>query len=143
MAWQSVSAFSQGVNQITVASTTNIRIGNAIKCQGILDGTRVTNIVGASITLSHPTYAAGSGGQIVFKGTGVPNGSRVISVDAANNKFTISQAVRRITACDSRESSKSICKEIALQRPKTGKFDYFNTPNRPAHSMAFEFFTDD
>src|SRR5262249_50289532 len=34
----------------------------------------------------------------------------------------------RITACDSKESSKSICKEIALQRPKTGKFDYLSGP---------------
>src|SRR5262249_59934517 len=50
---------------------------------------------------------------------------------------------RRITACDSRESSKSICKEIALQRPKTGKFDYLSELNHPAHSMAFKFFTDD
>src|SRR5262245_44940735 len=45
--------------------------------------------------------------------------------------------------CDSRESSKSICKEIALQRPKTDKFDYLSEPNHPAHSMASEFFTDD
>ena len=46
-------------------------------------------------------------------------------------------------ACDSRESSKSICKEIALQRPKTGKFDYLGRPNYPAHSIAFKFFTND
>jgi hypothetical protein len=36
-----------------------------------------------------------------------------------------------------------ICKEVALQRPKTGKFDYLGVPNHPAHSVAFEFFTDD
>src|SRR5262249_7855697 len=36
-----------------------------------------------------------------------------------------------------------ICKKIALQRPKTGKFDYLSEPNHPAHSMAFKFFTDD
>jgi hypothetical protein len=36
-----------------------------------------------------------------------------------------------------------ICKEIALQRPKTGKFGYLSVHNHPAHSMAFEFFTDD
>src|SRR5207245_7662828 len=36
-----------------------------------------------------------------------------------------------------------ICKEVALQRPKTGKFDYLSAPNHPAHSMAFKFFTDD
>src|ERR1700758_3321863 len=36
-----------------------------------------------------------------------------------------------------------IRKEIALQRPKTGKFDYLSEPNHPAHSMAFKFFTDD
>jgi hypothetical protein len=36
-----------------------------------------------------------------------------------------------------------ICKEIAFQRPKTGKFDYLGVPNHPAHSVAFEFFTDD
>jgi hypothetical protein len=36
-----------------------------------------------------------------------------------------------------------ICKEIALQRPKTGKFDYLGGPNHPAHSIASEFFTDD
>jgi hypothetical protein len=46
-------------------------------------------------------------------------------------------------ACDSRESSKSICKEIALQWSKTGKFDYLSGPNHPAHSIALEFFTDD
>src|SRR5262249_41708834 len=40
-------------------------------------------------------------------------------------------------------SSKSICKEIALQRPKTGKFDYLGRPNYPAHSIAFKFFTND
>jgi hypothetical protein len=34
-------------------------------------------------------------------------------------------------------------KEIALQRPKTGKFDYLSEPNHPAHSIAFKFFTDD
>src|SRR5262249_30190441 len=38
---------------------------------------------------------------------------------------------------------KSICKEIALQRPKTGKFDYLSEPNHSAHSIAFKFFTDD
>jgi hypothetical protein len=36
-----------------------------------------------------------------------------------------------------------ICKEVALQRPKTGKFGYLSVHNHPAHSMAFEFFTDD
>src|SRR5437660_4851789 len=36
-----------------------------------------------------------------------------------------------------------IRKEIALQRPKTGKFDYLSQPNHPAHSIAFKFFTDD
>src|SRR5260221_8599072 len=36
-----------------------------------------------------------------------------------------------------------ICKEIALQRSKTGKFDYFSTPNQPARSRDSEFFTDD
>src|SRR5262249_20758553 len=54
-----------------------------------------------------------------------------------------SARARRLTACDSRESSKSICKEIALQRPKTGKFDYLSGPNHPAQSIAFKFFTDD
>src|SRR5215831_4177355 len=54
-----------------------------------------------------------------------------------------SARARRITACDSRESSKSICKEIVLQRPKTGKFDYLSEPNHPAHSIAFKFFTND
>ena len=41
------------------------------------------------------------------------------------------------------QSSKSIGKESALQRSKTGKFDYLSEPNHPAHSMAFKFFTDD
>src|SRR5260370_13258086 len=36
-----------------------------------------------------------------------------------------------------------ICKEIALQRSKTSKFDYFSTPNQPARSRDSEFFTDD
>jgi hypothetical protein len=36
-----------------------------------------------------------------------------------------------------------ICKEVTLQRPKTGKFGYLSAHNHPAHSMAFEFFTDD
>src|SRR5262249_33520723 len=36
-----------------------------------------------------------------------------------------------------------ICKEIALQRPKPGKFDYLSGLNHPAHSIAFKFFTDD
>ena len=36
-----------------------------------------------------------------------------------------------------------ICKEIAIQRPKTGKFDYLGPPNHSAHSIAFAFFTDD
>ena len=49
----------------------------------------------------------------------------------------------RIAACDSRESSKLICKEITLQWPKTGKFDYLSGPNHLAHSIALEFFTDD
>ena len=42
-----------------------------------------------------------------------------------------------------RYRTKSICKEIALQRPKSGKFDYLSGPNHPAHSIALEFFTDD
>jgi hypothetical protein len=33
-------------------------------------------------------------------------------------------SARRITACDSKESSKSICKEIALQRPKPANSIY-------------------
>src|SRR5438270_7068576 len=36
-----------------------------------------------------------------------------------------------------------ICKEIALQRPKTGKFDCLSMLNHPTHSMASQFFTDD
>src|SRR2546429_3775658 len=36
-----------------------------------------------------------------------------------------------------------ICKEIAFQRSKPSKFEYLSAPNQPAHSMAFEFFTDD
>src|SRR6266849_4340778 len=36
-----------------------------------------------------------------------------------------------------------ICKKIALQRSKTGKFDYFSTPNQPARSRDSEFCTDD
>src|SRR6516225_1706586 len=54
-----------------------------------------------------------------------------------------SARARRTMACDSRESSKSICKEIALQRPKSGKFDYLCAPSHSAHSMVSEFFTDD
>src|SRR6266496_3029877 len=42
-----------------------------------------------------------------------------------------------------RNPQNRICKEVALQRPKTGKFDYLSAPNHPAHSMAFKFFTDD
>jgi hypothetical protein len=42
-----------------------------------------------------------------------------------------------------RYRTKSICKEIALQRPKSGKFDYLSGPNHPAHSIVLEFFTDD
>jgi len=54
-----------------------------------------------------------------------------------------SARARGITACDSRESLNRICKEIALQRPEAGKFDYLSAPNHPAHSTASEFFTDD
>jgi hypothetical protein len=36
-----------------------------------------------------------------------------------------------------------ICKEIALQWPKTGKFDYLSALYQPAHSRGSEFFTDD
>src|SRR6266508_3041905 len=42
-----------------------------------------------------------------------------------------------------RNPQNRICKEVALQRPKTGKFDYLSAPNHPAQSMAFKFFTDD
>ena len=42
-----------------------------------------------------------------------------------------------------RNPQNRICKEVALQRPKTGKFGYLSVHNHPAHSMAFEFFTDD
>jgi transposase len=35
------------------------------------------------------------------------------------------------------------CEQIALQRPKTGKFDYLSGLNHPAYSIAFKFFTDD
>src|SRR6516162_9618004 len=56
------------------------------------------------------------------------------------------RANRRPTALEqtpNRYRTKSICKEIALQRPKSGKFDYLSGPNHPAHSIALEFFTDD
>jgi hypothetical protein len=36
-----------------------------------------------------------------------------------------------------------ICKEIALQRPEAGNFDYLGAPNHPSRSTASEFFTDD
>jgi hypothetical protein len=36
-----------------------------------------------------------------------------------------------------------ICKEVALQRPEAGKFDYLSAPNHPSRSTASEFFTDD
>src|SRR5215216_3760944 len=36
-----------------------------------------------------------------------------------------------------------ICKETAVQTPKSGKSDYFITPEQPACSIAWEFFTDD
>jgi hypothetical protein len=36
-----------------------------------------------------------------------------------------------------------ICKEIALQRPEAGKFNYLSAPNHPSRSTASEFFTDD
>jgi hypothetical protein len=36
-----------------------------------------------------------------------------------------------------------ICKEIALQWPKTGKFDYLSALYQPAHSRGSEFFTDE
>src|SRR5437762_4874643 len=36
-----------------------------------------------------------------------------------------------------------ICKEITLQRPEAGKFDYLSSPNHPSRSTASEFFTDD
>src|SRR5439155_24306782 len=36
-----------------------------------------------------------------------------------------------------------ICKELAIQRPKTGKFDYLGLPNHSTNSIAFESFTDD
>src|SRR6266487_6399818 len=42
-----------------------------------------------------------------------------------------------------RNPQNRICKELAIQRPKTGKFDYLSAPNHPAHAMAFKFFTDD
>src|SRR6266540_4019803 len=48
---------------------------------------------------------------------------------------------RRITAFDSRESSKSNLQGSRPPRPKTGKFGYLL--DDCAHSMAFEFFTDD
>jgi hypothetical protein len=54
-----------------------------------------------------------------------------------------SARTRRITACDSRESPNPICKEIAFQKSKPGKFDYLSAPNHPAHSRDSEFFTDD
>ena len=64
-------------------------------------------------------------------------------------RVVASQIPRSISASEKNHglryggSSKSICKEIALQGPKTGKFDYFSWLNHPAHSMAFKFFTDD
>src|SRR5262249_31443198 len=70
------------------------------------------------------------------------HGSPVARV-VASQILAPSSRARRITACDSRESSKSICKEIALQRPKSGKFDYLCAPSHSAHSMVSEFFTGD
>src|SRR5215472_17611334 len=54
-----------------------------------------------------------------------------------------SARARRITACDSRESSKLNLQAKAPLGPKIGKFDYLSAPGHSAHSMASEFFTDD
>jgi hypothetical protein len=48
----------------------------------------------------------------------------------------------RITPCDSTESQKQICKEMATKRPKPCKFDYLIAANHPAYSKDSEFFTD-
>src|SRR5260370_1824518 len=42
-----------------------------------------------------------------------------------------------------RNPQNPIRNELARQRAKTGKFDYFSTPNQPARSRDSEFFTDD
>jgi hypothetical protein len=54
-----------------------------------------------------------------------------------------SARARRITACDSRESSKSICKEIAPPKAKIRQIRLLVRAQSLAHSIAFKFFTDD
>src|SRR5262249_49131529 len=54
-----------------------------------------------------------------------------------------SARARRITACDSRESSKLNLQANSPLGPKIGKFDYLSAPGHSAHSMASEFFTED
>ena len=49
----------------------------------------------------------------------------------------------RLHQLEREESRLAIREEIALQGPKTVKFDYLNGPNHSAHSIAFKFFTDD
>jgi hypothetical protein len=48
-----------------------------------------------------------------------------------------------ITPSDSRKSQNQICKKIAFQTAKPGKYDYFDIFNHPVRSMASRNFTGD
>jgi hypothetical protein len=48
-----------------------------------------------------------------------------------------------ITASDSKESQKTICKKTTAPLPKSGKNYYFETLNRASHSTAWKYFTGD
>src|SRR5262249_20190885 len=76
-------------------------------------------------------------------GTDPAHCSPVARVVASQNSPAPSARARRITACDSRESSKSNLQENRAPTAKNRQIDYLSEPNHPTHSMAFKFFTDD
>lgn len=80
---------------VSVASASNIAVGNRVIGDGIPAGCRVAGINGTTITLDYPTTAAKTNSKIYFKGTGVPIGTVVTSV----NGTTIGLSRPTTSAC--------------------------------------------
>src|SRR2546426_759181 len=65
--------------------------------------------------------------KLRYKGPLPPNPiASIVEIDLQGNRAPKAK-LREIRLL---QSSKSICKEIALQRPNSGKFDYLNPRNR-------------
>ena len=72
---------------VTVADVTGLAAGQMVTGVGIPAGTTITGFAGNDVLLSASTTAATSGTLTVL--TGIPNGARILNVDALTNTVTL------------------------------------------------------